>query len=431
MIRYLHTITRRLSSALYITGDKAQEHFALLIPYIDFDKQLQNKSKLEHSINARRLNVNLEQVEKRWYFFKYLDEQRITLEFVNTEIGKGIRDLLKRGENADELKLQAKLVKEDLKTLKKYLYGVEESAALKILSLPNLLHPDTPEDKERLLFEHLIQPPSSRSHMQIGEHLIKFVNPFFYFLRGDAALFEYSLMNYASSALNSFTHMSNSDFSRTVVIEGCGTDFRDKSVFTLETRMDDDEYARSHLVGGASLYSFMSYFTKHLVIEKRLPMRLMTTARNYTPNSASDANLFSVNQGTALDFFIALKDNDQEINKEFNDLVSQIIATYKALGYHFRLVYVPARNLKNHESLRVAVQMFSSFTQTYIEVGHCSIIDNFLSKRLLFTYSVDKERKFVKIISGTLLKVPPLLACVLENNGQSNNLLSDFLKKFL
>ncbi|XP_031339704.1 serine--tRNA synthetase-like protein Slimp [Photinus pyralis] len=432
MTRYLQIVTRRLSSALYVTADKAQDHFVLLTPYINFDEQLENKPKLERSIKLRGINVDLERIERRWLFFRYLDEQRLTLELTKGEIGKEIADLLKRGDNVENLKLQAKLIKDDLKMLKNYLYGVEESAALAVLSLPNSLHPNTPDDTERLLFEYLpTSQRSSRSHMEIGGSLIKFINPYLYYLRGDAALFEYLLTSYMSSTLASFTRISNSDFCRSVIVEGCATDFRDKSVFTLEKCTGDVEFTRTHLVGGASLYAFMTYFTKHLVTEKRLPLRLFTTARSYNPNTVRDDGLFSVNQETSLEFFLALKDDEQEMEEEFNKVVSLLITSYKALGYHFRLVYIPAQKLKNHECLRVSIEMFSSFTQTYKEVGHCSIIDSFLSKRLLFTYDINKERKFVRIISGTLLKVPPLLACVLENNGRTDNLLTDFLRKYV
>lgn len=431
MTRYLHIVTRRLSSALYVTADKAQDHFVLLTPYINFDKQLENKPNLERSIKLRGINVDLEKIERRWQFFRYLDEQRLTLEQTRGEISKEISDLLKKGDDVENLKLQAKLIKDDLKMLKNYLYGVEESAALAVLSLPNTLHPNTPEETERVLFEHLPTPRrSSRSHMEIGGSLIKFINPYLYYLRGDAALFEYLLMSYMSSTLASFTRISNSDFCRSVIVEGCATDFRDKSVFTLERCTGDGEFTRTHLVGGASLYAFMTYFTKHIVTEKRLPLRLFTTARLYNPNMVRDEGLFSVNQEMSVEFFLALKDDEQELEEEFNKVVALIIESYKVLGYHFRLVYVPAKKLKNHEHLRVSIEMFSSFTQTYKEVGHCSIIDSFLSKRLLFTYDVNKERKFVRVISGTLLKVPPLLACVLENNGQTDNLLTDFLQKY-
>jgi hypothetical protein len=54
------TVSRKFSSALYITGDKAQTNFVVLTPHIDFEDQIKNKSDLIKNIEARKLNINLE-----------------------------------------------------------------------------------------------------------------------------------------------------------------------------------------------------------------------------------------------------------------------------------------------------------------------------------------------------------------------------------
>ncbi|KAJ8971589.1 hypothetical protein NQ317_002872, partial [Molorchus minor] len=77
--------------------------------------------------------------------------------------------------------------------------------------------------------------------------------------------------------------------------------------------------------------------------------------------------------------------------------------------------------------------MYSNHLKRYVEVGNVSLYDSYLSKRLLFTYTVNKDRKYPKVVGGTLLNVPKLLACVLENNNSSgkNILMSDIIKKHL
>ncbi|KAF5308292.1 hypothetical protein FQR65_LT06285 [Abscondita terminalis] len=418
-------------------GDKAQQNFALLTPILDFEERFRNRSELEDNIKLRKIFIDLDTVESRWNFFKYLEEQKDALEYVKGEIGKHIMELQKVGDKdeIEKLKVQGKLVKDDLKSLRDFMYGVEESAAMHVLSLPNVLHKDTPEDNEKVIYQYLDCPSThSASHMEVGHNLIQYENPYFYFFKKEAALFEYAIVNYASEFLSlNFLPFSNSDFCRSIVVEGCGRDFEDASqVFTLE-KIEEKRESHTHLIGAASLESFMAYFTKHIVLENKLPLRLFTTGKKYAPpKSNTNKNLFNVTQETSLDFFVATKNCDEEMEKEFRDLVSKITEFYEPLQQHFRLVYLPAKELKLFESLRLSVQMYSNSLEQYVEVGHCSICDSFLSKRLLFNYNVNKEWRFPKVIWGSLLRVPPMLACVLENNVNTDkNLLNEVLKRFV
>lgn len=414
---------RLFSSALYITGDKAHKTYAVVTPILDFEERLKNKLELEENIKLRCLNIDLEAVEKRWVFYKHLNEQKENLEFTRSEIGKEITRLIKNEnetQNVEKFKVHAKLVKEELKLLKDYLYGVEESSVLKVLSLPNILHPNTPKTSEETFYSFLEKPlTKSSSHMELGSDLILCLNPYLYYLKGDAAFFELSLTEFVRNALIdfSFIQFCTSDFSRSVVIEGCGTNFQNKlEVFTLEkihTDSNHGEYNRLHLTGGASLYSFMAYFTRNLVLESYLPLKLFSCGRKYQPQNSQILDLFNSTQETAVEVFIATRDHD-DLNLKFKELVEKIIDIYQTFECHFRLSYLPPNKLKTYESLRLSIQMYSCHLEKYVEVGHISICDDFLSKRLLFSYNSNKERKFPKIISATLIRVQPLLACLLE-----------------
>ncbi|KAF5270062.1 hypothetical protein FQA39_LY08474 [Lamprigera yunnana] len=312
--------------------------------------------------------MNLHKMEQHWNFYKHLDEQRMTLENHRNQIIQRVQG----GDTEPRLKIQGKLVKAELKTLKEHLYGVEESMAVQVLSLPNDLHKDTPLDNEKVVFQaHSCPTTFTHSHMELSENFIEY-NGFGYFLKKEAALVEYAVLNYISNSLDLFVQMSNPDFTRSVVVEGCTGKLNE--VFTL----DDDTKGinRLHLTGGPSLYNFMAYFTKHLLLAHQLPLRYFTSGRKYTPTTKDTKSLFNANQETTLDFFVASTDCD----KEFQDVLQTIIKLYKPLGHHFRLIYLPATQLKQSESLRLSIQMFSNSLQEYVEVGHCSIYDEFLNK---------------------------------------------------
>lgn len=433
------------SSALFVTGDKAQNVFSVLTPHIDFDERIQNKQELLDNIKLRSLSIDVDKIEKQWAFYKHIDDTKNVLEETKTALGKEIASLLKNPEGKEDeiekLKAHAKLTKNDYKNVREYLYGIEEMAVLKVLALPNVLHSRTPATEPYVLYEHKerdLERTSSHIDLVSKNDWFQFSQPSFVYLKNEAAFFELAMINYVNNFMldTSFMQFANSNFARSVVVEGCGTDFFNKNeVFTLENAATDEsnDVIRTHLTGGASLYSFMAYFTRHMLQLAHLPLKFFTIGRTYIPSQVEANSLLNLSQYTQINCFLATIDDDNHMNEEFDDFVDIIKCLYESLGYHYRLVYLPAKEINKNESLRLSIQMYSNFLDEYVEVGYVSIYGDFISKRLLFNYKENKERKFPKVISGNILNIHKVLACAIENNAVTGNdcLLNDLLKQYI
>lgn len=434
------------TSALYITGNKAQNVFSVLTPHIDFDERIQNKEELARNLKLRELtHINVDKIEKQWAFYKNIDDTKNVLEYTKLQIGQEINELMKNPEGKEDeiekLKTHAKLAKNDYKNVREYFYGIEEMTVLKILALPNTLHERTPEKEPEIVHRYLeCSCEKSLSHMDLGhgQDLIELSHPSFVYLKNDAALLEVAIINYVNNFMldSEFTPFSNSNFARSVVVEGCGTEFFNKNeILTLE-KNDADEtnsISRIHLSGGSSLYSFMAYFTKHLVQLNHFPLKFFAIGRNYMPPKKDDNSLFNLSQYTQINCFLATVNDDAVANSEFDKFVNTAKVFYESLGYHFRMVYLPANEINKNESLRLSIQMFSNHLQKYVEVGYISMYEDFISKRLLFNYNENKVRKYPKVISGNVLNIQKLLACILENNAvaDKNEIITDMLKQYI
>lgn len=418
----LSKVSRRLYSCLYVTGDKAQTTFAALLPHIDFEDRIKDRNLLVENVCLRGLGVDLEKVEKQWSFYRHLDNQRLLLEMVRSELTNDISILIKSGNvqqnELEKLQIHAQFAKDDLKILKEYLYGVEENTILKVLDLPNVLHPLTPEQHEQVLYVHSKRPESVKSHSHMESNLIAYTNPLSYYIKGDAAVFALSSTNSMCSLLleSNFTQFSNSETVRSLIVEGCGSNLQD--VITLERHENDPHINQNelHLVGSSSLYSFMAYFARHQMQPSYFPLKLFNAGIAYRPiqNNFSNPSLFNISQESAVQLFIATPNDFKLLNQQLDSTTQLLTNLYISLGYHFRLVYLPTKRLALNESLRLSIQMFSCHLHAYVEVGNVSVYVNYLSKRLLFSYSDKKLRYYPKVIAGSVLRVPRLLACVLE-----------------
>lgn len=171
-----------------------------------------------------------------------------------------------------------------------------------------------------------------------------------------------------------------------------------------------------HLVGGSSLYPFVAFFCKNLVIRPSvLPQAYVNIGRRYQPvnfdNSARD--LFNTQQSTSAFLFNVGQGTDTDL--QFQSLLATMKEFYEKLGIHFRTVERCAPTLESAEMYRVSFEMWAPSRGDYIEVGHLSDFGDFLSKRMMLK-SQDEQKNLqdLHVIAGEVLNVPKVIGCTVE-----------------
>nr|XP_034195961.1 serine--tRNA synthetase-like protein Slimp [Osmia lignaria] len=439
-VRKISNCNRYYSSALLVPGDKRSETFVFLTPCLDFDNIVENTEKLQQELSGRGLNINADDVKKMWMFYKSVNADKIKLQARYEElIHKQKKFFGKTNLTAEEqiesikLKEQTKVVKNDLKSVKSIISDLQETVLLKMLHLPNEVDRRTPLEAPVVLkhvntLNEYSDSKLRKNHVEIGKELglLEYKNPMQYYLCNEAALFELGVLSYAGKVFsaNDMIRVAGADFSRSVVVEGSGLNHEDPSdAFIIDDHCDVNKGSsnRMHLVGGASLISFLAMHTKQLINPNHLPVSYFSTGRQYTPFRPGSASigLFTVCQTSAAVAFVVVKDkNSEEYQTQFEKLFNTVSTLYGNICDHYQIVMRPASELRPWESMRVSFELWSSFSKQYIEVGHISACGDYFSKRLLIAYQTPTGRDFPSVISGTVLSVPRLLGCLLEQNPE-------------
>ncbi|XP_011175641.2 serine--tRNA synthetase-like protein Slimp [Solenopsis invicta] len=428
---------RDYSSALYISGNKAHKAFAYLTPYLDMDEKFANIDKLQKNLTLRGIDMDVVQLKEAWDFYMKIMADKYALEDNNTELSGRIKTLLENAERTAEqeqevlkLRTQLKIIRQDLKTIKEAIWDMEENVIERILKLPNELDPRTPLDKPVILKSvgNVLQVSEKniRSHIDIGTNLnlLEYKNPLYYYLSNDAVLFELGVLAHAGRVLgeNNMIKMIGTDFSRSLLVEASGLNHEDPmAAFLIENHneVERDSPNRMHLVGGASLISFLALHTKQLINPKSFPLKYFATGRQYTPlqRDSHACGLFTACQASVAHAFVVVKDSKSELYKiSFEELLETVCRLYNDLCEHYRVIVRSASELQSCEEMRASFEMWSPFMNRYVEIGHVSAYGDYFSKRLLIAYQTPTGRDFPAIISGTVLSVPRLLACLLEQN---------------
>ncbi|KAG8229948.1 hypothetical protein J437_LFUL011093 [Ladona fulva] len=385
---------------------------------------------LEKNVALRGIPLNVKSLKRMWDFQEGVRANRNQLEDKRFELAKAIKDLMSRGTDdveVEKLKILAQKVKREIKVVTSSLWDLENKVMPKLLSLPNVLHTRTPLKTEKILHTYLDIPQGKQalSHVDIGNSLgiLKVIGPLCYFLKNEGVKFELGLVQYLANYLRSkgFVQFSNPDFVKSLVVEGCGFDHEDPMMSFILKRdnsddVDENNPNRLHLTGGASITPFCSYFAKH-VLKDPLPVKLFASGRSYSPSALQiNGSLVKSCQASAVQLFVALSNCPNVEDTMFDDLLADLINAYENLGYHFKVSYVPPSKMSSWECLRASFQMYSLFSQSYVEVGNLSMCSDFVSKRLLMYYqNPDKRVDFMRFVTGTVLSVPKVLACVLED----------------
>lgn len=438
-VKFLSNHSRRFISALYVTGDRASENYAVLTPYMDYEEVFSNREEMQKNINLRKINISFPEACQKFETFKKLELEKIELEKKREQNAAQLKALQKNDKTneatAEALKEEGRHLRVEMKDLREKLYPIEDIFVHDFLKLPNKLHQNTPIQESSIIYRQGLPNTnnSTSSHLSRTD-LIDFRDSSCYYLKKEAAYFDIHLpMNCVQYFLdNSFTQFVNPDFARTILLEAAGLDL--STCQLVEEEGHDSKVNLLHLTGGGSLSSFLGFIAKLSIYPTILPLKLIASGREYIlRNSKQSKGLLTATQANAVQIFL-VTENQQQLNKEFEDTLSLLIDIYKKFNIHFRIIYQPAEKLSAAESLRASIEMFSPVYDEYVEVGHLSNYGNYISKRLLFSYKDNKRYKFPCIAAGTVLDVSKIIACILENGEKldvpSYSGTSDAVKNF-
>lgn len=403
-------LLRRNISALFMTGDKAKENFAVLSPVLNFDERLNHFQEIQENLRRRKLTVDFDDFKSEYELYTSIKERKRAIEEQRVKLSNLIRN---SPSEADGLKIQAVQLREDLKLLTKNSYHLEDSFVKSYLCLPNFIHERTPESEKKVIYSFKTDKPQSSSG--ISDELIEFYDPTCYYMKSEAAKFDLFMPMHVLDLFQDkgFIKFSNPDFTRSVIAEGGGVDTKD--LFLLKEDDIENKLNLLHLTGSGSLLNYLSFVTKLTVFQSAFPFKYICTGKQYDArNHFEHRDLYKAVQATCCQSFVATADGNT-----FDDIMSEqikiFIEIFERFDLPFNIVYYPADQLAQAESCRVGVEMFSPSQNYHIEFGNFSYYSDYISKRLLFNYKIEKDFHFPHIYSGTL-NIYKLLLVLIENS---------------
>merc|ERR1712059_175576 len=203
-------------------------------------------------------------------------------------------------------------------------------------------------------------------------------------------------------------------------LEGCGekVPLDPNSVFSLSKCQDfgaRTSLNAMHLVGGASLYPYVAYFSRSILQNpgQVLPINSFCVGRCYRPkpDPVTTQDLTRVQQSSAVQVF-SVSGTPEDMEQQLDLVINTMVGILAQVLPYLKVTEKALKDCETCDSRR-----FSITTQgaREVEIGHIAVQGNYFSRRLMMSARGKEEGEYCDLhtVSGQL-SVTSLLAVMVE-----------------
>lgn len=339
---------------------------------------------------------------------------------------------------------EGKKIKAELAELEGELNGVELEFSEIMQSVPNVILDDVPlggEEDSVVVKEYGEKKVGAKDHLDYAlerdwvdfERGAKVAGAKFYFLKGDLALLENAITQYALDFLvkKGFTYMTVPHMVNQRTMTGTG--------FAPRTSDQSDEYAIEDedlsLIATAEI-SLTGYHADEIIDEDRLPLMYAGYSPCYRREAGAAGKhtrgLFRVHQFNKLEMYIY---STPEQSVEIHD---RILATeeeiWQSLGISYHVINIAAGDLGAPAAKKYDIEYWSPVDGSYRELTSCSNCTDFQARNLnIRVRRKDGTVEVLHTLNGTAVSLARSLVVILENYQNEDGTLRvpDVLRPYL
>ena len=334
------------------------------------------------------------------------------------------------GKPSTEQIADGKKIKEELAVFEKDYRELDEKLTAALKGIPNILQPDVPigeegeDDLVKTWGEELFESrKNAEDHLDFAnkkgwvdfERGSKVAGTKFYFLKGDLALLENAIYQFAlnkliSKGFNFMTvpHMVNSE-----VATGTG--------FAPRSSDQSDEYFIENedlsLIATAEM-SLTGYHAGEILNEKDLPIFYAGYSPCYRKEAGTygkhTRGLFRVHQFNKLEMYAyTLPEQSVEVHEKILAVEEEI---YQELGIPYRVINIASGDLGAPASKKYDIEYWSPVDGSYREITSCSNCTDYQARNLNIRVRRENgDLQVVHTLNGTAVSLARCLVAAIEN----------------
>lgn len=367
-----------------------------------------------------------------------LDNSRRTLQQAADELREQRNDTaaqMKGGKPSAELIEVGKQIKLQLADTEAKLATVTADFKQMLEVFPNMTEEDVPiggEEDSVEVSRWGEQSQGGRDHLEYAlergwvdfERGAKVAGAKFYYLKGDLALLEQAITQYALNVLvaKGFTFMTVPHMVNARTMTGTG--------FAPRTSEQSDEYAIEgedlSLIATAEI-PLTGYHADEIIDEDKLPLFYAGLSPCYRKEAGAAGKhtrgLFRVHQFNKLEMYAyTLASNSREVHQQLLAIEEEL---WQAMGIPYRVINIASGDLGAPASKKYDIEYWSPVDEMYRELTSCSNCTDFQARNLnIRVRRKDGTIEMVHSLNGTAVSLARSLVAVIEHNQRADGLLT-------
>ena len=342
------------------------------------------------------------------------------------------------GKPSAEQIAEGKKIKEELAELEKTYRELDEKLSNALNGIPNILQADVPigeegeDDLVKTWGEELFESrKGAQDHLDFAnkknwvdfERGSKVAGTKFYFLKGDLALLENAIYQFALNKLISkgFNFMTVPHMVNGEVAMGTG--------FAPRSSDQSDEYFIENedlsLIATAEM-SLTGYHAGEILNEKDLPIFYAGYSPCYRKEAGTygkhTRGLFRVHQFNKLEMYAyTLPEQSVEVHEKILAVEEEI---YQELGIPYRVINIASGDLGAPASKKYDIEYWSPVDGSYREITSCSNCTDYQARNLNIRVRRENgELQVVHTLNGTAVSLARCLVAAIENFQDGEDLV--------
>lgn len=332
-------------------------------------------------------------------------------------------------------------LKKQIDILEQQLLKADENLMTEALKVPNLTHPSVPSGKEGKVLKQSDLPSFSyeiKDHLEIGkefdlfdfENAAKITGSKFVYLKGEAAMIELGLINWAMQKVREkgYRPVITPDLARVELVKNCGFQPRDPAdqMYLLEN-------GNLCLVATSEI-ALAGLQSESTISESLLPIKhggFSHCFRMEAGRGVSSKGLYRLHQFSKVEMFAFSTPADSEkIHQQMLELQIEMI---EELGFAYRVIDMPSLDLGASAYRKYDIEIWIPSRKDWGEVTSTSNCTDYQAIRLNAFYKSKEEKLHLHTINGTACAVPRVLIGLLEYGQIPNGdiILPKVLHKYL
>jgi seryl-tRNA synthetase len=403
---------------------------------IDIKLIRENPEIVKENIKKKFQNDKLklvDEVKKKDEEWRKLKTEADSLRAERNKVSKEINEAMKAKKDTSGLLKKAKEIPENIEKLEAKTGKLELEIREIMLKIPNILHKSVPigkDNSENVVREEIGKPTEFnfpvKNHVELGEALgildcdtsAKTSGNGFFYLKGDLALLNQALINYARDFMVSkgYEYIEPPLMIRSEILNGV---YSSADIATQAYKIEGEDL----FLIATSEHPLIGMFIGKTLNYKELPIKVtgysMCFRKEIGSHSINEKGIYRTHQFNKQEMIIICKPEDSY--KYYDELLGLSKELFKKLKIPIHELESCSGDLSDIKAKGADLEAWSPVQKKYFEITSVTNMEEAQARRLNIKFTDDKgEKKYAHTLNNTAIATSRALVAILENFQQKD-----------